>query len=92
MDSTTRNDFHVRHLLDFYRTTAELWLSINRSEPFKFRAFLLTYSKRLDEATVKLEKLKALQYYDVDTELITLMGEIDVNVLQGNAEEVTPPF
>ena len=54
--------------------------------------FLLIYSKRLDEATVKLEKLKALQYYDVDTELITLMGEIDVNVLQGNAEEVTPPF
>jgi hypothetical protein len=38
--------------------------------------------------TGKLEKLKALQHYDVDTEIMTFMGEIDVNVLRGNAEEV----
>jgi hypothetical protein len=42
----------------------------------------------LREATAKLEKLKALQYYDVDTALHVLMAEVDVNVLRGDFEEV----
>jgi hypothetical protein len=42
----------------------------------------------LTEATAKLEKLKALQYYDVDTALHVLMAEVDVNVLRGDYEEV----
>jgi hypothetical protein len=42
----------------------------------------------LTEATAHLEKLKALQYYDVDTALYVLMAEVDVNVLRGDFEEV----
>jgi hypothetical protein len=45
--------------------------------------------KQLTEATAKLEKLKALQYYDVDTALHVLMAEVDVNMLRGDFEEVT---
>lgn len=47
-------------------------------------------SKQLTEATAKLEKLKALQYYDVDTALNILIAEVDVNMLRGDFEEVAP--
>jgi hypothetical protein len=44
--------------------------------------------KNLAEATFKLQKLKALQYYDVETEVHILLGEVEVNMLRGDAEEV----
>lgn len=46
------------------------------------------HSKHLTEAIAKLEKLKALQYYDVDTTLHVLMAEVDVDILRGDFEEV----
>jgi hypothetical protein len=46
-------------------------------------------SKHLTEAIAKLEKLKALQYCDVDTALHVLMAEVDVDMLRGDFEEVT---
>ena len=48
----------------------------------------LTYRKRLGEATLRLQKLKLLQYYDTDTTMHTLLGEVEVNMLRGAAEEV----
>jgi len=48
----------------------------------------LTPRKQLTEATLKLQKLKALQYYDTDTEMHKLLGEVEVNMLRGDAEEV----
>ena len=38
---------------------------------------------------LKLQKLKALQYYDIDTALYTLLGEVQVNVLRGDVEEAS---
>lgn len=37
---------------------------------------------------LKLQKLKALQHYDIDSALYTLLGEVQVNVLRGDVEEV----
>lgn len=82
----TNGEFHVRHLLDFYRTAIELQMAINRSDTFQ--TIFLICRRRLGEASLKLQKLKALQYYDVDTALHTLLGEVEVNILQGDAEEV----
>jgi hypothetical protein len=72
-------------MIDFYRTAIELELAINQFDPIKSG---LTYRKQLGEAMLKLQKLKALQYYDIDTTLYTLLGEVRVNVLRGDVEEV----
>lgn len=77
--------FHVRHLLDFYRTAVELELAINQFDPIKS---CLTCRKQLGEATLKLQKLKALHYYDIDTAMYTFLGDVQVNVLRGDVEEV----
>lgn len=78
-------EFHLRNLLSFYRTVIELQIAVNRSDLLKI---LLTYRKQLGEATLKLQKLKALQYYDIDTAMHTLLGDVEVNMLRGDAEEV----
>ena len=84
--AVSAQEFHVQNLLDFYRTVIELQLAVNR---FDVWIILLTYRKQLGEATLKLQKLKALQYYDIDTAMHTLLGEVEVNMLRGDAEEVT---
>jgi hypothetical protein len=71
-------------LLEFYRTAAELRLSVNRYSHVASADF----SKQLAEAAAKLETLKALKEYDIDSEMITLIAEIEVNILRGDAEQV----
>lgn len=46
------------------------------------------FSKQLAEASAKLETLKALKEYDTDSEMITLIAEVEVNILRGDAEQV----
>src|SRR5208282_6258531 len=80
--AVSAQEFHVRNLLDFYRTVIELQLAVNRFDVWRI---LLTYRKQLGQATLKLQKLKALQYYDIDTAMHTLLGEVEVNMLRGDA-------
>ena len=83
--AVSAQEFHVRNLLDFYRTVIELQMAVNRFDLLKI---LLMYRKQLGEATLKLQKLKALQHYDIDTAMHTLLGEVEVHMLRGDAEEV----
>jgi hypothetical protein len=48
----------------------------------------LTFRKQLGEAIAKLEKLKALEAHVMDSSTNTFLGEINVNVLRGDTEEV----
>ncbi len=85
ISTVSAQEFHVRNLLDFYRTVIELQMAVNK---FWSLEISLTPRKQLTEATLKLQKLKALQYYDTDTEMHKLLGEVEVNMLRGDAEEV----
>lgn len=83
--AVSAQEFHVRNMLDFYRTVIELQMAVNQFELLKI---LLTYRKQLGGAILKLQKLKALQYYDTDSAMHTLLGEVEVSMLRGDAEEV----
>jgi hypothetical protein len=48
----------------------------------------LTFRKQLGEAIAKLEKMKALEAHVTDSSTNTFLGEVNVNVLRGDTEEV----
>jgi hypothetical protein len=48
----------------------------------------LTFRKQLGVAVTKLEKLKALEAHVMDSSTNTFLGEVNVNVLRGDTEEV----
>jgi len=48
----------------------------------------LTFRKQLGEAIVKLEKMKALEAHVTDSSTNTSLGEVNVNILRGDTEEV----
>ena len=48
----------------------------------------MTFRKQLGEAIAKLEKLKALEAHVTDSSTDAFLGEVNVNVLRGDTEEV----
>jgi len=50
----------------------------------------LIVRKQLGEAILKLEKLKALEIHEAESSIHVFLGEVNVNLLRGDTEEVNP--
>jgi len=76
-------------MIQFYETLIRLNLAVNRWNVSRLH---LTCRQNVDDANVKLEKLKVLHYIDDTAAMSLAVNEILVHLLRGNGEQVVTNF